>query len=169
MNVFLICSRKKLKWEPASSRVLSPTQTTAVIPDSRMRMMRLLTVSSVSPAMRSSEWPAIAYSTPRLLSIAADTSPVCAPLSSIEADWAPSEKFLTDEREAAKGIKANGGHATTSVRERFEATVRVFLAIVLASSADAGFIFQLPMTRCFIAMADSISVFKPLNSTAARR
>jgi hypothetical protein len=95
---------------PASrSAAVSPRQAMTVRPLSMAAVALAAMPSLVSPFCRRSEWPRMAYLSPRSLSIDADTSPVCAPVvacaSCAATAKSPRRRVLTC------GAHAKGGQA----------------------------------------------------------
>ena len=107
-------------------------------------------MSSVSPWARRSEWPTMTNETPSALSIAADTSPVCAPSACMETVWAPV--FMEEPLSAAAtaGTSGNAGASHASVPAKARDFLRSALANFLAASGEPTYIFQFPTTKRFL-------------------
>ena len=92
----------------------------------------------------------MANDAPSALSMAAGTSPVCAPPACAETVWAPV--FIAEPLSAAasEGTSGNAGasHASTPCQARDR--LRRAPANFFAASGDVTYIFQLPITRRFL-------------------
>src|SRR5699024_448735 len=128
---------------PSRSSSVSPQQMIGTSPFACRACAFLLTVSSVSAkCSRRSEWPTMTYFTPRSSSIAGDTSPLNAPLSSKWLFSAPMPSSEPSAFATSEGRWMNGAQMALSTSSFFG---RAPSASMNASPSETVlFIFQLP-------------------------
>src|SRR5699024_76094 len=128
---------------PSRSSSVSPQQMIGTSPFACRACAFLLTVSSVSAkCSRRSEWPTMTYFTPRSSSIAGDTSPVNAPLSSKWLFSAPMPSSEPSVFATSEGRWMNGAQMALSTSSFFGSVPSA--SMNASPSETVLFIFQLP-------------------------